>query len=156
MKYEQYENAIVERLQMKGIVTGAFPNENNLDTAFGGKPNVYVLLNGSTFGNPENLGGIAQMEKVHFAVVLFAFHRRGKSGMYALLEETSKRLLGYKLPGTATPITLDALGYSRDTRGVWQYELTFSFSTYSVQRDDEGETAPLIKQITNNLNSIVK
>jgi hypothetical protein len=154
MKYEQYENAVVERLQIEGTVTGAFPNENSLNTAFGGKPHVYVLFNGSSFAKPEQLGGIAQMEKVHFAVVFLAFHRRGETGIYALMEETCMRLLGYRLPGAATPITFDELGYNRETRGIWQYELVFSFATYAVQRDEPEETAPLIKQITNNLNCI--
>jgi hypothetical protein len=158
MKYENYEKIIIERLKCPELdvrtaeLSAAELNKYRQSV----KPVVFVLYQGSEYSAPEELGVIAQSETMKFDIVIFARRQRGEHGAYAAFETITRRLLGYREKGMRTPVIFQKFGYVSELNAIYQYALQCSCSGYIVEKCDEGETAPLIKQITNNLNSIVK
>lgn len=148
MLYEEYEDIIVERLKMQGVDISSLPDVDALnDPRPTAKPRVFLMYNGSVFGESENLGATVQKETLNFEVFIKAKTRRGKTGIFPVVEEMKGRLQGWKPPDAITPVTLSSLGYVAGTMNNWQYMLSFTFDRYTVQRDFS-TPAPLIKAIT--------
>jgi hypothetical protein len=153
MKYEDYEDAIVERLKRQGVSVSALPhvdvlNEPRQTT----KPQLFVIYQGSDYAERENLSVVSQVETLRFEIFIKAQKRRGKLGIFDLYNGISRCLLGYKLNGARTVITFDSFGYVAGIQNNWQYALTFSFTGYIVE-NPEIENPALITQITNNVKS---
>lgn len=152
MTYEQYEDAIVDLLKMRGVAVTVLPHEAALsELRATAQPQLYVIINGSNFGEPEDIGMTAQRETLQCEIFIRAKSRRGNLGIFGLYGEISKRLLGHKLPDAVTPIAFGQFGYVAGIQNNWQYALTFSFDTYKVEADPEGsEHVGKIKKITVN------
>ncbi|MDR0542466.1 MAG: Gp37 family protein [Dysgonamonadaceae bacterium] len=160
MKYENYEKIIIERLTCPELdVQNREPNTSELNRQRQTtKPAVYVLYQGSSFAEPEELGMISQTETMTFDIIIFARKQRGEKGAYAAFEIITRRLLGYRTQGMRTPVTFLKFGYVSETNTTYQYALQCSFTSYIVQSCNEEETGqpPLIKQITNNITTTVQ
>lgn len=150
MTYEQYEDAIVGLLAMPGVSVTVLPHEAALvEMRATARPQLYVIINGSNFGEPESMGMTAQRETLQCEIFIRAKARRGRLGIFDLYGKISERLLGRKLPDAVTPIAFSQFGYVAGIQNNWQYALTFSFDTYRVEADsDETETVGRIKRIT--------
>lgn len=150
MTYEQYEDAIVERLKMQGVDVAVLPHIDALNDARPtAKPQVFVIFHGGDFAERENLTVTSQLETLRFEVFIRAKHRRGKLGVFQVHDEVSRRLLGYKLKDAQSVITFTSFGYVAGIQNNWQYALTFSFARYRVE-DLEAEPVIPIKKITIN------
>jgi hypothetical protein len=146
--YEKYEDLLVSRLQMEGVEVSALPHVNALNMVRPTtRPQVFVIINGGTFGEPEHLGAVAQLEQISGEVYVRALNRRGELGTFDLCDKAGKLLMGYRLDGAKSPITLSGLGYVEGVQNNWQYALTFSFTHYRVEAS-EAEQEKLIKQVT--------
>lgn len=146
--YEDLENVIVERLKMPGVEVSALPVVDVLnDPRPTAKPYLYIMYNGSMFGDPDNMATIAQKETLNFEIFIKAKSRRGKNGVFMVSEEVKGRLMGWRPDGAITPVTLSSFGYVAGNQNNWQYMLSFTFDRYAVQRDFS-ETPTTIKQIT--------
>lgn len=151
MNYEQYEDIIVERLNIPGVSVDVLPHVAVLNEARPtSKPQLYVILHGGVLSEPENLTVIAQMETIKCEVFIRAKSRRGRLGIFDLYEEITKRLLGYRLPDTKTPITLGVFDYVAGIQNNWQYTLSFSFDAYKVEADKE-TTKITFQKATSNI-----
>lgn len=148
MSYEDYENGFVDRLKMPGVEVSVLPAVDVLnDPRPAARPYIYIMYNGSTYGDPENMAATTQKETLNFEVFFKAKSRRGKNGVFAVSEEVKGRLMGWPPAGAITPVTLSSFGYVTGNQNNWQYMLTFSFDRYVTQREFT-EPAPPIKQIT--------
>jgi hypothetical protein len=146
--YGQYEDLLVERLQMDGVDVSVLPHMDALNMVRPtNHPQLFVLINGGTFEEPTNLGVISQLETVNGEVFFRALKRRDELGIFDLYEKVSSRLLGYRLPNAQSAITFNAFGYVSGIQNNWQYALTFSFGHYKVERCDE-RPINTIKKIT--------
>ncbi|MCH5305193.1 MAG: hypothetical protein J1E79_01780 [Rikenella sp.] len=150
MTYEQYEDAIVGLLSIPGVSVSVLPHEAALvEMRATARPQLYVIINGSNFGEPESMGMTAQRETLQCEIFIRAKARRGRLGIFDLYGKISERLLGRKLPDAVTPIAFDQFGYVAGIQNNWQYALTFSFDTYRVEADpDAAEAVGRIKRIT--------
>jgi hypothetical protein len=145
--YEKYEDALVSRLQMEGVEVSALPHVDALNVARPTtRPQLFVIINGGTFGEPEHLGAVAQLETVSGEVFVRALTRRGELGAFDLCDKAGKLLMGHRLHGAKSPITLGGLGYVNGVQNNWQYALTFSFTHYRVETS-EAEAEQLIKSV---------
>lgn len=148
MMYEDYENGFVDRLNMPGVEVSALPMVEVLnDPRPTAKPYLYIMYNGSTYSDPENMAATTQKETLNFEVFIKAKSRRGKNGVFAVAEEVKGRLMGWRPAGAITPVTLSSFGYVTGNQNNWQYMLTFEFTRYVTQRDFT-EPTETIKQIT--------
>ncbi|MDR2448712.1 MAG: Gp37 family protein [Prevotellaceae bacterium] len=146
--YGQYEDLLVERLQMDGVDVSILPHIDHLNVARPTtRPQLFVLLNGGNFDEPANLSVISQLETLSGEIFIRALKRRGELGVFDLYEKISHRLLGYWLPNAQSAITFNSFGYVAGVQNNWQYALTFSFGHYKVECPDE-EPAGTIKKIT--------
>jgi hypothetical protein len=149
--YGQYENLLVERLQMEGVDVSVLPHVDDLNKArLTAKPQLFVLLNGGEFAEPTNLSVISQLETLNGSIFIRALQRRGEMGIFDLYEKISRRLLGYRLPNTQSAITFNAFIYVAGVQNNWQYALTFSFGHYKIECPDE-QPANTIKTITHKM-----
>lgn len=148
MNYEQYEDLIVDLLYIPGVSVNVLPHVAILNEARPtSKPQLFVILHGSTFAEPENLSVMSQLETIKCEVFIRAKSRRGHLGIFDLYEKITSRLLGYKLPGAKTAITLGLFDYVAGIQNNWQYSLSFSFDAYKVEVDKEITTVTL-NQVT--------
>lgn len=146
--YEDYEDGFVERLKMQGVDVSALPTVDALnDPRPTAKPYIYIMYNGSSYGDPENITATTQKETLNFEVFFKAKSRRGKNGVLAVAEEVKGRVMGWKPTGAITPVVLSSFGYVTGNQNNWQYMLTFEFARYVTQRDFS-EPTETIKQIT--------
>lgn len=148
MLYEEYEDIIIERARMLGIDVSALPYVEALnDPRPTAKPQVYIMYNGSSFSDPENIGATVQRETLNFEIFIKARSRRGERGVFAVSEEIKGRLMGWKPDGAITPVAFTSFGYVTGVMNNWQYMMTFTFDRYAVQRDFS-QPERLIKKIT--------
>lgn len=146
--YEDYENTIVDWLNLPGVEVSALPTVDVLnDPRPTAKPYLYIMYNGSTFGDPENMAATTQKETLNFEAFIKAKSRRGKNGVFAVAEEAKGRLMGWRPAGAITPVVLSSFGYVSGVQNNWQYMLTFEFTRYVTQQDF-AEPTETIKQIT--------
>lgn len=150
MTYEQYEDAIVGLLAMPGVSVTVLPHEAALsEIRATARPQLYVIIHGSNFGEPESMGLTAQRETLQCEIFIRAKARRGRLGIFDLYGKISERLLGRTLPDAVTPIAFSQFGYVAGIQNNWQYALTFSFDTYVTEADPEtAEQVGTIKKIT--------
>lgn len=152
MNYEELEDIIVERIKRKGVDVSVLPSVDILNaprqTA---KPQLYVIYQGSDFGECENLTVISQPETLRFEVFMRAKSRRGKMGIFDLYKEISKQLLGFKPTGAKTAITFNSFGYVSGVQNNWQYALAFSFTGYIVETDNTAPDPVKITQVSNKI-----
>lgn len=146
--YEDYENGFVNRLNMSGVEVSALPTVDALnDPRPATRPTLYVMYNGSSYSDPENMAATTQKETLNFEVFIKAKSRRGKNGIFVVSEEVKGRLMGWRPAGAITPVILSSFGYVAGNQNNWQYMLTFEFTRYVTQRDF-AEPTETIKQIT--------
>lgn len=150
MNFEVYEDAIVELLTMPGMDVKPLPLQSELNAARPSmKPQVYVIIHGSNFGERDRLEVVSQSETVQGEIFLMARTRRGEFGIYDVFERIAARLLGFEMPGALTPITFSQFGHVEGVQNTWTFALTFSFQTYRVQEENEtADNEPLIRKIT--------
>lgn len=150
MNYEHYEDAIVDLLKMKGVTVGVLPHVAVLNDARPtAQPQLFVIINGGNFAEPENLAVTSQLETIQGEIFIRAKNRRGKLGIFDLYEKISELLLGYRILGAKTVVTFNQFGYVAGIQNNWQYALTFSFDAYKVEVDRSGDTGT-IREITIN------
>lgn len=148
LNYDQYENAIVNRLTRDGLDVSALPsvaaiNEPKPVTT----PRVYVIFTGSTFEDSQHLGEFAQDEPLTFELYIQARSRDGENGIFAVVEEAIQKLLKWKLPDATRRISLTSFTYVTGIQNNWQYVLKFTSPRLRIM--PEPETDPLlITQIT--------
>jgi hypothetical protein len=132
--YGRYEDLLVERLQMEGVDVAILPHVDELNKVRPTvRPQLFIILNGGNFEEPENLAVIAQLETLSGEVFIRALNRRGEMGIFDLYEKISRRLLGYRLPNAQSVITFNSFGYVAGIQNNWQYALTFSFGHYKIE-----------------------
>ncbi|MDR2805840.1 MAG: Gp37 family protein [Dysgonamonadaceae bacterium] len=157
MKYENYEKMIIERLKCPELdVRTEELTSAELNRRRSVKPVIFVLYQGSEYEEPKELGVVAQSETMRFDVIIFSRTQRGEHGAYSAFETITQRLLGYREKGMMTPVVFQKFGYVSEMNTFFQYALQCSFTSYIVEKHNNEEPAPLIKQIKNNLNSSVK
>lgn len=149
MNYDQYEDVFVSRLEMPDVEVKVLPHVAALNAERPtGRPQLYVILHGATFGEEDNLNVVAQEETVNGEIFIRAKERRGDLGIFDLYEKICARLLGFRPPHAKESVTLGQFGYVTGAQNNWEYFLSFSFVKYRVQVDEEQDTQ-LITQITN-------
>ncbi len=100
MTYEQYEDAIVNLLAIPGVSVSVLPHEAALvEMRATARPQLYVIINGGNFGEPENMGMTAQRETLQCEVFIRAKTRRGRLGIFDLYGKISERLFGAQVTG---------------------------------------------------------
>lgn len=152
MNYEKIEDVIVGRLTMPGVSVSALPHISALNEARPvTKPQLFVLVNGGSFSDRENLSVVSQLEDIQVEIFMRAKNRRGKLGIFALYEECSRLLLGFKVPGAKEAITFNQFGYVAGIQNTWQYALIVSFSAYRMEAEDKEPYDTTIKKITTNI-----
>lgn len=153
MTYEDYEDVIVGLLDnIPETKVSSLPFVGDLNTPLNGtSPMVYVMINGSNFGDDSPLSGSAMKETVNGEIFIKARQRRGALGIFATYEQIKALLLGYSFEDAVSPVTFNQFGYVASQTSIWHYSLTFSFERMIVQTEQSIEpTPPLIKKITTN------
>jgi len=136
----EIENQIITKLQtnFSNLLVQGFPE----------KPSEFILLHpigailvhyrGGSFSSTDALSFISQEKKMEFAITLITRNLRDNNGSYELLDNIKKVLCGFKIQG-CSKLTPNKEGFISETNGIWQYEITFTLSTPSVEDLEESE-----------------
>jgi hypothetical protein len=154
MTYEQYENHLADLLRFEGCEASPLPTVEALNAPRPtGAPQLFVILNGGAYGEPEELGLTAQLERLRCEVFIKARARGGALGVFDLADRAANTLMGRRLPDAKGRVTLDEFSYVAGFSGAWMYKVGFTFARYRVEAlhggEEEGEGA--IRKITAKL-----
>ncbi len=140
MSIRNIENQIITKLheEFPDLLVQGFPE----------KPSEFILIHpigailvhyrGGSFSNTNALDIISQEKKMDFAITLVTRNLRSNNGTYELLDKIKKVLCGYKID-ECSKLTPVKEGFLSENNGIWQYEITFTLSTPSVEYLEESE-----------------
>ncbi|MCD8173799.1 MAG: Gp37 family protein [Alistipes sp.] len=136
--YEKYEDEIVgllkARVKKDSIVVMPAPSEKDLnDPKITSKPQLYVIISGDDWDDPENIGVTSQLVTVKGEVFIKSKDRRGPNGVFALYDYVVKTLLGVKLSGAESEILFNRLSFVHGLQNSWQYAATFTFDVRRIE-----------------------
>lgn len=140
MSIREIEDLIIKKIKE------SFPNF--LVQGFPEKPQEFILLHpigailvhyrGGSYSSTDALKFISQDKRMEFAVTVVTRNLRSNEGAYEVLEGVKQCLCGYKIIGCSKLTPLKE-GFLSETKGIWQYELSFSLSTPSLEILEEGD-----------------
>jgi len=107
---------------------------------------VFISCVGSDFGEDENTVMVIQEETIIFEAIVRTKSRRGDKGIFSVLSDVRKKLLGYKFPGCKKIIMIKSGYIDGGTQNDWNYMLSFSFRRKVIENLIEEDT-PLAKNI---------
>ena len=140
MSIRNIENQIITKLheEFSDLLVQGFPE----------KPSEFILIHpigailvhyrGGSFSNTNALDIISQEKKMDFAITLVTRNLRSNNGTYELLDQIKRVLCGYKID-ECSKLTPVKEGFLSENNGIWQYEITFTLSTPSVEYLEESE-----------------
>ena len=140
MSIRNIENQIITKIheEFPDLLVQGFPE----------KPSEFILIHpigailvhyrGGSFSNTNALDIISQEKKMDFAITLVTRNLRSNNGTYELLDKIKKVLCGYKID-ECSKLTPVKEGFLSENNGIWQYEITFTLSTPSVEYLEESE-----------------
>src|SRR5574344_2705169 len=139
MSIRDVENSIINKLKE------SFPNF--LVQGFPEKPQEFTLLHplgailvhyrGGNYSTTDALGFISQDKKMDFALTIVTRNLRSNNGAYEVLDKIKQVLCGFKIVG-CSKLTPVKEGFLSEIGGIWQYEITFTLTTPSVEDLEEG------------------
>lgn len=102
---------------------------------------VYISCVGSDFGEDENNEIVIQEETIIFEAIIRSKSRRGDAGIFSVLSDIRKKLLGYKFPGCKKIILIKSGYIDGGTQNDWNYMLSFSFRRKVIENLIEPDVA---------------
>ncbi len=140
MNIRDVENSIINKLKE------SFPNF--LVQGFPEKPQEFILLHpigailvhyrGGNYSNTDAINFISQEKKLEFAITIVTRNLRSNNGAYEVLDLVKQNLCGFKI-AECSKLTPVKEGFLSETTGIWQYEISFTLSTPSVENLEEGD-----------------
>lgn len=138
MSIRDIENSIIQYLKDK------FPQF--LVQGFPEKPQEFILIHpvgailvhyrGGNYSNLNSIGIISQDKGLNFAITVVTRNLRNNNGAYETLDKVKQVLCGYKIP-ECTKLTPNKEGFISETNGIWQYEISFTLSTPSIEEMED-------------------
>ncbi len=98
---------------------------------------ILVHYRGGNYSNTDALGFISQDKKMDFAITVVTRNLRSNNGAYEILEKIKQVLCGFKILG-CSKLTPVKEGFLCEISGIWQYEITFTLATPSIEDLEEG------------------
>lgn len=136
MNYEKLENDLVSILNPVdedgnelNTLYKSLPlpdNEVEVNKMFA-KPRAYIAAGNSEYAESDSTDKIIQKETVSFEIMIRAASRRGESGIFAIMGDIRRKLLGYRFPG-CTRIQIRKNGWMDGTQNDWNYFMSFDFT----------------------------
>lgn len=141
-KYETYEDNFCTLLTNVLYDIKPLPdNEQEFSRNFQ-KPQIYVAYAGSSYSESESTSLVTQEETMTFDFMFRVRSRVGSSGLLAILEYVSKKIIGYKILG-CKKIQLVSQGYVDGTQNNWNFIMTISLVSHIIENQAlEEATAP--------------
>ena len=139
MNISDIENSIIEKLKpnFSNLLVQGFPEKPQEFTLLHPVGAVLVHYRGGNYSNADAINFISQDKKMDFAITIVTRNLRSNNGAYEVLDKIKQGLCGFKIAG-CSKLTPVKEGFLSEISGIWQYEITFSLSTPSVEDLEEG------------------
>jgi len=139
MNIREIENSIIDKLKesFKDFLVQGFPEKPSEFTLLHPIGAILVHYRGGNYSSTNALDIIFQDKKMEFAITLVTRNLRSNNGTYETLENLKRCLCGYNLTG-CSKLTPAKESFISETNGIWQYELSFTLSTPSIEILEEG------------------
>ena len=139
MSIRDIENSIIDKLKenFSNLLVDGFPEKPQEFTLIHPVGAILVHYRGGNYSNTDALGFISQDKKMDFAITVVTRNLRSNNGAYEVLEKIKQVLCGFKILG-CSKLTPVKEGFLSEIGGIWQYEITFTLTTPSVEDLEEG------------------
>ena len=139
MNISEIENSIIEKLKpnFSNLLVQGFPEKPQEFTLLHPVGGILVHYRGGNYSNTDALGFISQDKKMDFAITVVTRNLRSNNGAYEVLEKIKQVLCGFKILG-CSKLTPVKEGFLSEISGIWQYEITFTLATPSIEDLEEG------------------
>jgi hypothetical protein len=133
------ENSIIDKLKenFSNLLVDGFPEKPQEFTLIHPVGAILVHYRGGNYSNTDALGFISQDKKMDFAITVVTRNLRSNNGAYEVLEKIKQVLCGFKILG-CSKLTPVKEGFLSEISGIWQYEITFTLATPSIEDLEEG------------------
>ena len=139
MNISEIENFIIEKLKpnFSNLLVQGFPEKPQEFTLLHPVGAILVHYRGGNYSTTDALGFISQDKKMDFALTIVTRNLRSNNGAYEVLDKIKQVLCGFKIVG-CSKLTPVKEGFLSEIGGIWQYEITFTLTTPSVEDLEEG------------------
>ncbi len=139
MSIRDIENSIIDKLKenFSNLLVDGFPEKPQEFTLIHPVGAILVHYRGGNYSNTDALGFISQDKKMDFAITVVTRNLRSNNGAYEVLEKIKQVLCGFKILG-CSKLTPVKEGFLSEISGIWQYEITFTLATPSIEDLEEG------------------
>lgn len=139
MSIRDIENSIIDKLKenFSNLLVDGFPEKPQEFTLIHPVGAILVHYRGGNYSNTDALGFISQDKKMDFAITVVTRNLRSNNGAYEILEKIKQVLCGFKILG-CSKLTPVKEGFLSEISGIWQYEITFTLATPSIEDLEEG------------------
>ena len=139
MSIRDIENSIIDKLKenFSNLLVDGFPEKPQEFTLIHPVGAILVHYRGGNYSNTDAVGFISQDKKMDFAITVVTRNLRSNNGAYEVLEKIKQVLCGFKILG-CSKLTPVKEGFLSEISGIWQYEITFTLATPSIEDLEEG------------------
>ncbi len=139
MSIRDIENSIIDKLKenFSNLLVDGFPEKPQEFTLIHPVGAILVHYRGGNYSNTDALGFISQDKKMDFAITVVTRNLRSNNGAYEVLDKIKQVLCGFKILG-CSKLTPVKEGFLSEISGIWQYEITFTLATPSIEDLEEG------------------
>jgi hypothetical protein len=134
------ENSIINRLKdnFSNFLVDGFPEKPQEFTLIHPVGAILIHYRGGSYSGSDAINFVNQDKKMEFAITLVTRNLRSNNGTYEVLEQLKQVLCGYKIVGCSKLVPVKE-GFLSENSGIWQYEITFTLTTPSVENLEEGD-----------------
>ena len=97
---------------------------------------ILVHYQGGSYSASKSLGYICQDKKLEFSATVITRNLRDWQGAYFYLDKIREVLTGYR-PDNCTKIQPSKEEFLGENAGIWQYAITFTLFTPSIEKYQE-------------------
>jgi len=144
MIFADIEQAIAQRLaplRDAGILTRALPNKPAEWAEANANGVITLKWEKDDFQRPAGMGEIIQKLEMLWRLDIRLKNLRDQSGCWAVMQEITKLLLGFK-PPQCDGLYLRSREFLGELEGIWVCEAVFAAPTYVVEWVEPPEAAP--------------
>lgn len=149
MQFEQLEIEIMNRLTTSlgaNVEVELEPETESANKIPFAKPRISVMFDQSEYDTQNSTSSVVQDETCRLAVIIRSRLLRGPSGIYTVVENVRRSLVGYQ-PCNWSKIWLVKFTFLKRDTNLWEYVLLLSSKTMIVEEAPD-ETAPALTGAT--------
>lgn len=139
MSPESFENALVEKINLAGLIAIPYPQSPAKYYPENSPGEILVRYEGRKPIERDTTGQYNRF-RIYAEIVFVTRELRGENGVYAWLQSVFNDLEGFTLDGAAGPLHLEVESFMDENEGTWQFGQKWSCEAIIYAQDNLAES----------------